>query len=108
MTVDVLLEIAQKQGMFVALVLFVIWEARSREAKFAQREADYIIETKEREAKYIEREEKYQNLIQSLTDSLSEFADMKEDVAFLRNQIEISNAIAQHGMMHGNKGGAST
>lgn len=96
MTVDVLLEVAQKQGMFVALVLFVIWEARSREAKFAQREADYITETKEREAKYVEQIDKYQDLVQSLAGSLAEFTDMREDIELLKNQIVISNAIAQH------------
>lgn len=96
MTVDVLLEIAQKQGMFVALVLFVIWEARKREEKFALREENYINETKEREAKYVEQIDKYQDLVQSLAGSLAEFTDMREDIELLKNQIVISNAIAQH------------
>lgn len=101
MTIDVILEIAQKQGMFVALVLFVIWESRSREAKFSQREQDYIQETKEREEKYIEREEKYRDIIQELTTTLSGYTEMQEDVSHMRSRFDILEALAIHSRQNG-------
>jgi hypothetical protein len=51
---ETLLDIADKYGLFVALVVFILWENRKRESK------------------YIDREERYIKVIQTLSEEVKE------------------------------------
>lgn len=58
---DWLIAITKEYGLFVALVVYVIWDSR------------------EREKKYIEREQKYISIIETIK-------DIKDDVLEIKNR----------------------
>lgn len=72
----VFLEIAKQYGLFVALVVYVLWEYKQREKRLSKesksREDRILKENKEREAKYIEREEKYIGIVQTLSEEVKD------------------------------------
>jgi hypothetical protein len=76
-----LVVLIQEYGPFIALVVFVMWENKQREANYQSRESTFIEETRKREEKYIEREEKYISVIESLTNS---YENMQEDIAEIK------------------------
>jgi hypothetical protein len=82
-TLDIL-TIAQDYGLFVALVAFIIYDNRQREARYRERENTFIEETRDREQKYMEREEKYIAVIERLSAS---YEKMQKDVSFIKKRL---------------------
>lgn len=81
---EFLFEIAKQYGLFVALVVFVIWDSREQQKASRQREDAYIAESKAREDKYIEREEKYISVIQEMTTSID---GIQKDIASINTKL---------------------
>lgn len=73
-------------GPFVALVVYIMYENSKREAKYHEREVEYIAESRKREAQFIEREGKYIEIINSIS-------DMREDVSYIKSRIDSSTNI---------------
>jgi Flp pilus assembly pilin Flp len=63
--VEILAQIAKEYGLFVALVVWVLWTSNQREKAIMQ-------ENKQRESQYIEREEKYIGIVQTLSEEVKE------------------------------------
>lgn len=63
---DILFQIVEKYGLFVALVIYTLWDQRQRETK------------------WIEREEKYIGVIDKLSDS---FDSIKKDVDEIKSKL---------------------
>jgi hypothetical protein len=87
---DVLATVAKDYGLFVALVVFYIWDNRQREGKLQQERDVFIAETRKREQLYIDREERYIGIVESLTDS---FEGMQADVSEIKNVLNIKDSL---------------
>ncbi|AEZ50523.1 hypothetical protein F400_gp076 [Bacillus phage BCD7] len=85
---EFLFEIAKQYGLFVALVVYVIWDSREQQKSSRQREDSYLAESKAREDKYIEREEKYIAVIQEMTTSID---GIQKDIASINNKLGGAN-----------------
>jgi hypothetical protein len=81
-----LMTLLQEYGLFVALVAFVIWDNRQREANYKAREDSFIQETREREQKYIDREERYISIVEGLSNS---YEEMQKDISQIKDKLEV-------------------
>lgn len=82
--VTIITTVVEKYGLFVALVVFVIWDNRQRESRYRDRENTFIAETREREKKYIEREDKYIQVIEGQSKSIEKISG---DISEIKEQI---------------------
>jgi hypothetical protein len=89
---DILTTVAKDYGLFVALVVFYIWDNRQRESKLQQERDVFIAETRKREQLYIDREERYIGIVESLTES---FEGMQKDVSEIKNVLNIKDSLVR-------------
>lgn len=80
-----LLVLFQEYGLFIGLVIYVVYSSQKRELEMRARENEFIIESRNREKEYINREERYIEIIYGMEDK---FTALNKDVREIKAILE--------------------